>query len=109
MAVATVTVSGPGGARRGVLPPAAVVRQCWSGTFQPIDSEPGRPYSLGRASPFRAALWRQIKMIRWKSVVVSTVALVLGAIAVTAPAWAQSSRPTVAILDLDYAAIQHWW
>jgi curli biogenesis system outer membrane secretion channel CsgG len=48
-------------------------------------------------------------MIRWKSVVVSTVALVLGALAVAAPARAQSSRPTVAILDLDYASIQHWW
>ena len=48
-------------------------------------------------------------MIRWKSVVVSTAALALAALAVATPARAQSSRPTVAILDLDYAAIQHWW
>jgi curli biogenesis system outer membrane secretion channel CsgG len=50
-----------------------------------------------------------MQMIRWKSVVVSTAALVLAALAVAAPARAQSSRPTVAILDLDYGAIQHWW
>ena len=47
-------------------------------------------------------------MIRWKSVLVSTAAL-LATLAVAAPARAQSSRPTVAILDLDYATIQHWW
>ena len=48
-------------------------------------------------------------MIRWKSVVVSTAALALAALAVAAPAGAQSTRPTVAILDLDYGTIQHWW
>ena len=48
-------------------------------------------------------------MIRWKSVLVSTAALALAALAVAAPARAQSNRPTVAILDLDYGAIQHWW
>ena len=47
-------------------------------------------------------------MIRWKSVLVSTAAL-LATLAVAAPARAQSSRPTVAILDLDYGTIQHWW
>jgi len=48
-------------------------------------------------------------MIRWKYVVVSTAALVLAALAVAAPARAQSTRPTVAILDLDYGAINNWW
>jgi curli biogenesis system outer membrane secretion channel CsgG len=50
-------------------------------------------------------------MIRWKSVLVSTAALAVAALAVATPARAQggSSRPTVAILDLDYGAIQHWW
>lgn len=48
-------------------------------------------------------------MIRWKSVLVSTAALALAAFAVAAPAQAQSSRPTVAILDLDYGAINNWW
>jgi curli biogenesis system outer membrane secretion channel CsgG len=48
-------------------------------------------------------------MIRWKSVLVSTAALALAALAVATPARAQSTRPTVAILDLDYGAIQHWW
>jgi curli biogenesis system outer membrane secretion channel CsgG len=50
-----------------------------------------------------------MKMIRWKSVLVSTAALALSALAVATPATAQSSRPTVAILDLDYGAIQRWW
>jgi curli biogenesis system outer membrane secretion channel CsgG len=37
-------------------------------------------------------------------------ALVLAVIAgVTAPAAAQSSRPTVAVLDLDYGTVQRWW
>jgi curli biogenesis system outer membrane secretion channel CsgG len=27
----------------------------------------------------------------------------------SAPAWAQSSRPTVAILDFDYGTVQQWW
>ena len=48
-------------------------------------------------------------MIRWKSVLVSTAALALAALAVATPARAQSSRPTVAILDLDYGAINNWW
>jgi curli biogenesis system outer membrane secretion channel CsgG len=48
-------------------------------------------------------------MIRWKSVLVSTAALALATLAVAAPAQAQSSRPTVAILDLDYGAINNWW
>jgi curli biogenesis system outer membrane secretion channel CsgG len=48
-------------------------------------------------------------MIRWKSVFVSTAALAFAALAVAAPARAQSNRPTVAVLDLDYGAIQHWW
>jgi curli biogenesis system outer membrane secretion channel CsgG len=48
-------------------------------------------------------------MIRWKTALVSTVALAFAMLAVAAPAGAQSSRPTVAILDLDYGAIQHWW
>src|SRR6188508_3522132 len=50
-----------------------------------------------------------MQMIRWKYVVVSTAALVLAALAVAAPARAQSTRPTVAILDLDYGAINNWW
>ena len=48
-------------------------------------------------------------MNRWKSVLVSTAALAFSALAVATPASAQSSRPTVAILDLDYGAIQRWW
>jgi curli biogenesis system outer membrane secretion channel CsgG len=48
-------------------------------------------------------------MIRWKSVLVSTAALALAALALAGPARAQSSRPTVAILDLDYGAINNWW
>ena len=48
-------------------------------------------------------------MIRWKSVLVSTAALALAAVVAAAPAQAQSSRPTVAILDLDYGAINNWW
>ena len=48
-------------------------------------------------------------MIRWKSALVSAVALAAATLAVAAPARAQSTRPTVAILDLDYGAIQHWW
>jgi curli biogenesis system outer membrane secretion channel CsgG len=36
---------------------------------------------------------------------------ILAALAVAAglPARAQSSRPTVALLDFDFASIQHWW
>jgi curli biogenesis system outer membrane secretion channel CsgG len=39
------------------------------------------------------------------------VALVMAALAaaVPPPALAQSSRPTVAVLDLDYGTIQRWW
>lgn len=48
-------------------------------------------------------------MIRWKSALVSTAALALAAVVAAAPAQAQSSRPTVAILDLDYGAINNWW
>ena len=48
-------------------------------------------------------------MIRWKSALVSTAVLALAALATAAPAQAQSSRPTVAILDLDYGAINNWW
>lgn len=48
-------------------------------------------------------------MNRWKSVLVSTAALAFSVLAVATPASAQSSRPTVAILDLDYGAIQRWW
>jgi curli biogenesis system outer membrane secretion channel CsgG len=50
-----------------------------------------------------------MKMNRWKSALVSTAALALSLLAVATPASAQSSRPTVAILDLDYGAIQRWW
>src|SRR6266542_1814366 len=38
--------------------------------------------------------------------------LLMAAVAVAAlatPAAAQSKRPTVAILDLDFGAIEHWW
>jgi curli biogenesis system outer membrane secretion channel CsgG len=38
--------------------------------------------------------------------------LVMAAVAVAclaAPAAAQSKRPTVALLDLDFGAIEHWW
>ncbi len=30
-------------------------------------------------------------------------------VAFTSPAAAQASRPTVALLDFDFASIQHWW
>jgi curli biogenesis system outer membrane secretion channel CsgG len=36
-----------------------------------------------------------------------TVALCLAALA--GPAAAQSNRPTVALMDFDFASIQHWW
>jgi curli biogenesis system outer membrane secretion channel CsgG len=48
-------------------------------------------------------------MIRWKSALVSAVVLAAATLAVAAPAQGQSTRPTVAVLDLDYGAIQHWW
>jgi curli biogenesis system outer membrane secretion channel CsgG len=48
-------------------------------------------------------------MIRWKSVLVSSAAaLALATLAIATPR-AQSSRPTVAILDFDYATVQRWW
>ncbi len=36
-------------------------------------------------------------------------ALILAALCTASPALAQSSRPTVAVLDLDYGTIDHWW
>ena len=40
---------------------------------------------------------------------VCAAALVLGLTAVAAPTAAQSSRPTVAVLNFDYGTIEHWW
>ena len=40
---------------------------------------------------------------------VAPFALGLAIVAVPAPAAAQSSRPTVAILDLDFGSVQQWW
>lgn len=40
---------------------------------------------------------------------VAPFALGLAIAAVPAPAAAQSSRPTVAILDLDFGSVQQWW
>lgn len=39
----------------------------------------------------------------------ASVALGLAFAAVPAPVAAQSSRPTVAILDLDFGSVQQWW
>src|SRR5512143_3642581 len=35
--------------------------------------------------------------------------LVVALVMVAGPAAAQSKRPTVALLDFDYASINHWW
>ena len=35
--------------------------------------------------------------------------LVVAALVIASPALAQSKRPAVALLDFDYASIQHWW
>jgi curli biogenesis system outer membrane secretion channel CsgG len=36
-------------------------------------------------------------------------ALILAATCIAAPVAAQSSRPTVAVLDLDYGTVERWW
>jgi curli biogenesis system outer membrane secretion channel CsgG len=46
-------------------------------------------------------------MRRW--IIAATAALVLAGAAAPAHAQGRASRPTVAILDLDFGAIQHWW
>jgi curli biogenesis system outer membrane secretion channel CsgG len=49
-------------------------------------------------------------MNRWKSVLVSTAAaLAVVTLGIATPLRAQSSRPTVAILDFDYGTVQRWW
>lgn len=40
---------------------------------------------------------------------VASLAVALAVAAVPCPARAQSSRPTVAVLDLDFGAVQQWW
>ncbi len=45
-------------------------------------------------------------MRKW---IVAAAAAVVAVAGVAAPAAAQSSRPTVAVLDLDFGSIQRWW
>ena len=40
---------------------------------------------------------------------VAAGAVAIAAVAVPSPAVAQSSRPTVAVLDLEYGTVQQWW
>ncbi len=48
-------------------------------------------------------------MSRTRLLVVRAAVAAVAAFVVAAPAVAQSSRPTVAVLDLDYGAVHNWW
>jgi curli biogenesis system outer membrane secretion channel CsgG len=48
-------------------------------------------------------------MSRWQSMIGRAVLSAVAVLALAAPAVAQSTRPTVALLDLDYGAVQKWW
>jgi curli biogenesis system outer membrane secretion channel CsgG len=48
-------------------------------------------------------------MSRWQSVFGRAMVAAAAVVVMAAPAFAQSSRPTVALLDLDYGAVQKWW
>ncbi|HEY8549038.1 MAG TPA: CsgG/HfaB family protein [Vicinamibacterales bacterium] len=44
-----------------------------------------------------------------KSICARAATMAVAALVLAVPAQAQSSRPTVAILDLEYGAVQRWW
>ncbi|MCL4846948.1 MAG: hypothetical protein KJ066_10465 [Acidobacteria bacterium] len=48
-------------------------------------------------------------MRSWKSGLLIATACAVGLAALPARADAQSSRPTVAVLDFDYGTVQQWW
>jgi curli biogenesis system outer membrane secretion channel CsgG len=48
-------------------------------------------------------------MRSWKSGLLIATACAVGLAALPARAEAQSSRPTVAVLDFDYGTVQQWW
>ena len=48
-------------------------------------------------------------MKRTFSIVTRVAIAAAAAIVLATPAHAQSSRPTVAILDLEFGAVQRWW
>jgi len=48
-------------------------------------------------------------MKRTFAIAVRVAVAAAAAIVLAVPAHAQSSRPTVAMLDLDFGAVQHWW
>jgi len=48
-------------------------------------------------------------MKRTFTILARTALVTVAAVVLAAPAHAQSSRPTVAILDLEFGAVQKWW
>jgi curli biogenesis system outer membrane secretion channel CsgG len=48
-------------------------------------------------------------MKRTFTIVAQAVLATAAALVLTAPSYAQSSRPTVALLDLEFGAVQRWW